>query len=615
MEVVDIETPNALAGLSSEKIGRLVRRLQENQAVSPVSDQQVAALIPDLARRYDPFPLTPVQEVYWAGQSGYFDLGTCGANVYSEFLFAQTSPPFLDRLDDALQKLVHRHDMLRALFRPSGQQEILPQAPGIDMERIDLRGKSPQAVQAELDRLRHRLKTRKTVANHWPPFEFIACQMDDQEVRLLSSISALVADGRSRTLLTQQLVELLENPHTEMPPLELSYRDYAEWWRNLAGTPVHRSAEAYWMALLNRLPSPPDLPLARPITPESPSPFTVRSLRLLEPAAWHNVKAAASRVGLTPTGLVTAVFSEALARRCQSPRSLLGVVGSFRPPIHPQINAVVGNFNTVYPLVVERGGAPFLDWAKQIQEQLSNALEHRHFSGFSVMRALRRVRNQSSHSAMPVLFNSVLEYRHPSYGKSGRTTVTNEAFSLRSLDATVYAPQVLLEPTVFEGTDGSLGCRWKAIDSAFAPGLMDLLVREFVTRLSTLAEDGAELRPAPSVMGSSEDHAPTCVPFPCNTMSVSSGTAEDVAPSVAPRTPVEAHLAEIWRETLGLGQVGVTDDFWQLGGNSLQAVLMLMRVEREMNRPLPVNLLAGGFTIERLATVIDPTPCARDEVS
>ena len=47
---------------------------------------------------------------------------------------------------------------------------------------------------------------------------------------------------------------------------------------------------------------------------------------------------------------------------------------------------------------------------------------------------------------------------------------------------------------------------------------------------------------------------------------------------VAPRTPTEEALAEIWRELLGVDRVGVNDDFFDLGGHSLLAVKMLARL-------------------------------------
>ena len=44
------------------------------------------------------------------------------------------------------------------------------------------------------------------------------------------------------------------------------------------------------------------------------------------------------------------------------------------------------------------------------------------------------------------------------------------------------------------------------------------------------------------------------------------------APFVAPSNPVESDIAEAWEKTLGVARVGVEDDFFELGGDSLTAL-------------------------------------------
>jgi aryl carrier-like protein len=51
-----------------------------------------------------------------------------------------------------------------------------------------------------------------------------------------------------------------------------------------------------------------------------------------------------------------------------------------------------------------------------------------------------------------------------------------------------------------------------------------------------------------------------------------------VLPRVAPRTPIEARLAELWGEVLGIEDIGVHDDFFSLGGHSLLATRLASRV-------------------------------------
>ncbi|HKO23004.1 MAG TPA: non-ribosomal peptide synthetase, partial [Candidatus Eisenbacteria bacterium] len=59
---------------------------------------------------------------------------------------------------------------------------------------------------------------------------------------------------------------------------------------------------------------------------------------------------------------------------------------------------------------------------------------------------------------------------------------------------------------------------------------------------------------------------------------------------VAPRHLLEAQIADIWRDLLGVPEVGVHDDFFELGGDSLLAVRLIQRLEAEVGHELPLTL-------------------------
>lgn len=79
----------------------------------------------------------------------------------------------------------------------------------------------------------------------------------------------------------------------------------------------------------------------------------------------------------------------------------------------------------------------------------------------------------------------------------------------------------------------------------------------------------------------------------------------------APSTPTEKTLQRIWSETLQLPTVAVDEDFFSLGGDSLLAVELFLRIEEELGRRLPHAALFEASTVAEMARHIDISAPAR----
>jgi amino acid adenylation domain-containing protein len=72
-------------------------------------------------------------------------------------------------------------------------------------------------------------------------------------------------------------------------------------------------------------------------------------------------------------------------------------------------------------------------------------------------------------------------------------------------------------------------------------------------------------------------------------------------PYAPPRGELEQRLTELWREVLGSDEVGVLDDFFAAGGDSMGGAKLLNRLQRELGEPLFVMALFEAPTPARLA--------------
>ncbi|SDG49153.1 amino acid adenylation domain-containing protein [Lentzea fradiae] len=76
-------------------------------------------------------------------------------------------------------------------------------------------------------------------------------------------------------------------------------------------------------------------------------------------------------------------------------------------------------------------------------------------------------------------------------------------------------------------------------------------------------------------------------------------------PVVEPRTETERRIGEIWRSLMKVDVVSVQSDFFETGGNSLLAVGIVNRINRDFNSSLPLQVLFDAPTVEALAKVVD----------
>ncbi|MDT7711644.1 MAG: hypothetical protein QOG46_333, partial [Pseudonocardiales bacterium] len=79
---------------------------------------------------------------------------------------------------------------------------------------------------------------------------------------------------------------------------------------------------------------------------------------------------------------------------------------------------------------------------------------------------------------------------------------------------------------------------------------------------------------------------------------------------VAPRTPTERVLAEIWAGVLAVDEVGVEDDFFGLGGDSILNIRVLSMIREALGVELATRALFDTRTIARLAELLPQYPVA-----
>ena len=73
---------------------------------------------------------------------------------------------------------------------------------------------------------------------------------------------------------------------------------------------------------------------------------------------------------------------------------------------------------------------------------------------------------------------------------------------------------------------------------------------------------------------------------------------------VEPSNSLEKQLVEVWEKVLNQSPIGVTDNFFKIGGNSLLAITLINKIEKKFGEQIPISAFFKNLTIRQLANLI-----------
>ncbi|WP_353057097.1 condensation domain-containing protein [Microbulbifer sp. VAAF005] len=215
----------------------------------------------DTSTRHELFEPTEVQRAYWLGRDPEFVLGGIGCHFYREYDVVDLD---LERLESALNTMITRHEMLRAVFDSEGRQRVLADVPRFSIDVTDV-DSDPTSAFAQL---RQECAEQVFEPSRWPLFDVRAVRCE-RNTRLAIGLDNLILDAFSILLFYRELNILYQSPETDLPAIDLSFRDYvrnvlpqttAVFDSDLEEGPL-AAAKTFWQHKLSELPPRPNYPL------------------------------------------------------------------------------------------------------------------------------------------------------------------------------------------------------------------------------------------------------------------------------------------------------------------------------------------------------------------
>lgn len=412
--------------------------------------------------RYAPFPLTDIQRAYWVGHQNAFDLGNVCIHFYAE---VSCKPLDVARLNQAINKSIARHDMLRAIVDAEGNQCILEQVPQYQVEVINSLHLSAAEQQQRLQTLRQQLSHSNRDAGIWPGFSFTLVNLGEREDILMISVDLLHVDGGSLLILFDEIHKFYSDDNYDPQPLDISYRDYVLTEHELQKTQEYQRSLDYWTKAIKDLPPAPALPKRK--NPVESNKFSRRSFELAYDAA-SLLKERAAALSITPSTLVMMAFAEVVRQWSSSDDFCLNVTLFNRIPVHAEINKLIGDFTSMILLKIDHHVDEMLcHKAVRIQRRLWEHLEHRTVSGVKVLGELGRLQGYSQQVKMPIVFTSLLDLAGQGLPTRWLKSFGEEVFSV------TQTPQVSLDHQVMHVDGGAIRFSWDVIDGLFPEGMID----------------------------------------------------------------------------------------------------------------------------------------------
>lgn len=434
---------------------------------------------PSPGDRYRPFPLTDIQHAYWMGRHSSFELGNISTHIYFE---VEGTDLDVERLNNTWQELIRRHDALKTIISKDGSQKIIEKPPFYQFGVSDMRQYDKAAVQDKLHEIRKKMVNFFPDSDQWPLFDISVSLHKDKIVRIHMVFEVMIIDAWSLFILMKEWRQFYERPDLLLPEPGLTFRDCVLAEAHLKQSPEFLKAKAYWLEKLETLPPCPELPLAvEPSTIEKPV-FTRRQF-VLAREIWEKLRRQGSQRKITSSVLLLSAFAEILNKWSRRSKFTINITLFNRPPLHPDINNIVGDFTSLTLLAVDnQQNSSFENNAFKLQKQLWNDMDNRHFSGMAVIRELAGKQGTPQKALMPVVFTSL---NPDSFGRDFK--------GLGEMGEVVYTitqtSQVWIDHQVMEAPDGALCLSWDSVDELFPKGLIEDMFRSYCNLLALLADD------------------------------------------------------------------------------------------------------------------------------
>jgi amino acid adenylation domain-containing protein len=509
-------------------------------------------------------------------------------------------------LESALGELLRRHEVLRTTFVTEGDdvfQEIAPPQP-FKLITFDLSSCVGLAQAQEVERRRQEEARRPFSLAVGPLFRTNLLRLSSQEHILLVTFHHAVCDGWSLDIMVREL-SLLYNSFSRgepspLPELTVQYADYAVWQRQWLRGEFLANQLKYWRDRLGGASPASELPTDHSRSSRQTHGATRETL-LLPPELAARLREIGRTEGATLFMVLLAAFKTLLHRHTGQGDILVGSPIANRTRL--EVEGLIGFFVNTLVLRTDLSGEPkFREVVRRVREVCLGAYAHQHLPFERLVEELQPERRLARNPLFQVLF--VLQDDLPRNLEWNRLQVS---FTETSDEAVRFDLELQVWPE-----EGGLRCVFIYSQDLFEVETIQRLVGHFHKLLEAIATNADESIEKLRLLTDRERQQLVVdwnkalpVPEPGSVRPPVSIAATDQSRArTEPQTIVQKKLAGLWCEVMKLQKVILEDNFFHLGGHSLQAARLFHRIFLEFEVNLPLAVIFESPTLKQLADAI-----------
>ncbi|HSV66607.1 MAG TPA: amino acid adenylation domain-containing protein [Mycobacteriales bacterium] len=398
-------------------------------------------------------------------------------------------------------------------------------------------------------------------------------------VRIVWTFHHVILDGWSTFQVLSDV--LARAAGTASAPRRRPFGDHVRW----LSEQDEPAAEEHWRRVLAGFRSPTRLPFDR-APDRAHATRSTSTVDLVLPAAGSELlHAYARRHRLTLNVVVQGMWARLLARHSGERDICFGTVVSGRPAEVPGVDSIVGMLVNTVPVRVEVDETgDVAGWLRRMQAE---QVESRRFEHVS----LARLRRWSELPGGTSLFDSIVAFENYPFDRETFAASGLHLESFTAVEVTNYPLNLIVH-------GGVRHVEPLALRLGYDPGLFDAATIETLGgELVSLLDDLARGAVPPADGGT-----------PARGRSAHPGVPQPAY--LAPRNATERALAKIWADVLAVDRVGVHDDFFALGGDSILCLRVAARMRTDLGATLPPRMLFDNPTVGALASLLAPPTAA-----